>query len=522
MSEIISRNEFLKRLSILPLGSAAILRSAGATERMNSGKCLIRGIVVDKGTALPVPSKVQVMDAAGNFYHPDPYIPHRESTEKVQTNPYFYCQGEFQLVLPPGQYEIKACRGLAQYEAKTRLELRADTQQEVRLELSSVSDIRKAGWFSGNTHTHYYLQMEEDPDERLRVVPPAEDLDVSVISHLVRKNLLYPSNKFPVGRAAAFSQRGTLVDIGQETRNNCQQWEFGYGHVLFVNIPELIQPVSTGLLWYDNAPDFPTLSLLCRRAKVRGGVTIWAHNGSGMECPVSVALGLVDAFNVNDGCDYDYSRYYLLLNCGFRIPLSGGTDWWEYDHNRVYVQLEGPFSYEKWLEGLKGGRTFVTNGPLLTLSVDGRGPGGTLRLQPGDKRVLHVRSSAISRVPFDRLELVVGGEVCAQACSPDRLRAELEAEIPVDRSSWIAARVWSETYTEFNYRVFAHTSPVYVQQGSASWLRREAPAYWVQEIDRSLRYIRQNYHFASQADEAIAAGLFLEAQDLYRRLRVEG
>jgi hypothetical protein len=37
----------------------------------------------------------------------------------------------------------------------------------------------------------------------------------------------------------------------------------------------------------------------------------------------------------------------ILLNCGFRAPLSIGTDWWEYDHNRVYVQLEAPFSYEK-------------------------------------------------------------------------------------------------------------------------------------------------------------------------------
>ena len=381
MSEAISRHEFLKRLCILPLGSPVILWGGGAAGQVTSGKNLLRGKVVDKDTALTVPCKVRVVDAAGNFYHPDPYIPHRDLSASVQT--YFYCLGEFQLLLPPGRYRIEACRGLAQYAARAEVELAGDRQQEIRLELPAISDMRKAGWFSGNTHTHYYLKMEEDPDERLRVVPPAEDLDVSVIAYLVRKDLSYPSNKFPIGRAQAFSQRGTVVDVGQETRNNCKEWEIGYGHVLFVGIPELVVPVSTGLLTPDNAPDFPTLTLLCRHAKALGGVTVWAHNGLGMECPVAIALGEVDAFNVNDGSVLDYDNYYRLLNCGFRLPLSSGTDWWEYDHNRVYVQLEAPFSYEKWLDGLKAGRTFVTNGPLITLSVEGKGPGETVHLPAG-------------------------------------------------------------------------------------------------------------------------------------------
>lgn len=338
----------------------------------------------------------------------------------------------------------------------------------------------------------------------------------------MRKKLAYRSNKYPIGPALAFSQQGTLVDVGQETRNNRSEWEIGYGHVLFVKIPELILPVSTGLLAQDNAPDFPTLTLLCRRARALGGVAVWAHNGSGMECPVAVASGAVDAFNVNDGCNFDYDRYYRLLNCGLRLPLSSGTDWWIYDHNRVYVQLEAPFSYEKWLEGLKAGRTFVTNGPLITLSVEGKGPGETIHMQRGEKRVLQVKSTAISRVRFDRLELVVGGEVRAEALSPDGLSATLEAQVPVDRSTWIAVRVWSQTFTEFSYPVFAHTSPIYVQRGASSWLRQESAAYWVQEIESSIQFIRRNYRFASQADEAVARGLFREAQDHYRSLSVEG
>ena len=136
--------------------------------------------------------------------------------------------------------------------------------------------------------------------------------------------------------------------------------------------------------------------------------------------------------------------------------------------------------------------------------------------------MLHVSATAISRVRFDRLELLVGGEVRAEALSPDRLHAKLEAEVPVDRSTWIAARVGSKTLTDFDYRVFGHTSPIYVQQGVSSCLRPESAAYRVQEIQRSIRFIRQNYRFASEGDAAVASGLFREAQNQYRRLSAGG
>src|SRR5207245_2788574 len=132
---------------------------------------------------------------------------------------------------------------LAQWETVREVRLAPDQRQEVHLEIPRLLDTKAMGWYSGNTHTHYHLQMEEDPDDRLRVVPPAEDMDVSVISYLLRKNLAYRSNKYAIGRAPEFSRLGTLVDVGQETRNNSNGFEPGYGHVLFMNIPKLITPV---------------------------------------------------------------------------------------------------------------------------------------------------------------------------------------------------------------------------------------------------------------------------------------
>jgi hypothetical protein len=233
-----------------------------------------------------------------------------------------------------------------------------------------------------------------------------------------------------------------------------------------------------------------------------------------MELPVAAALGHVDAYNLGDGLDADYARYYAFLNCGFPMPASSGTDWWIYDHNRVYVQVEGGFSYESWIAGLRAGRTFVTNGPLLELTVNGRGPGAMLDATAP----LQVRARAVSRLPFDRLEIVQEGEVVAEQSAIGGREATLEREIPVERGGWLAARVRSGAKTYAAYTVFAHTSPVYYRvSGTPQRLARAAGAF-VDEIEASVRYIRKNYKFASQADQALALGRFEEGRAVYAKL----
>src|SRR5258706_8768280 len=133
-----------------------------------------------------------------------------------------------------------------------------------------------------------------------------------------------------------------------------------------------------------------------------GRKTVWAKNGGGIEDTVAVAHGVVDDYNLGDGKDADYDRYYRFLNCGFRIPASSGTDWWIYDHNRVFIQVEGEFSYDSWIAGLRAGRTFISNGPLLEFSVNGKQAGSMV--QASER--LRVKARAISRLPFDRLKIV--------------------------------------------------------------------------------------------------------------------
>jgi hypothetical protein len=236
-----------------------------------------------------------------------------------------------------------------------------------------------------------------------------------------------------------------------------------------------------------------------------------------MEMPVTVALGAIDAFNVADGSDAEYKRYYNLLSCGFRLPLSTGTDWWIYDHNRVFVQVEGSFTYEAWLAGLRAGRTFVSNGPLLEFTVNGKGPGSTLDAEGP----LRVKAKAISRLPFDRLEIVRDGEVVAEQPAINLREAVLEREIPAARGGWIAARVSSQTKTHAGFGIFAHSSPIYFRVSNTSSRRAEAAGAFIDEIEESVRFIRKSYRFASDADRAIALGRFEKARRFYAKLVAE-
>jgi len=71
--------------------------------------------------------------------------------------------------------------------------------------------------------------------------------------------------------------------------------------------------------------------------------------------------------------------YYQILNSGLRIPPSAGSASGvlpnPVGYNRVYVQVDGELTYEKWWDGLCAGRSFVTNGPLLLVRADGELPG---------------------------------------------------------------------------------------------------------------------------------------------------
>jgi hypothetical protein len=514
-----SRREVLESIPVLLSGTALLSCGASTGQTVQPGRSgIIKGTIRDAATGKPTSAKMRVSEVpSGQAYMPAECVKTMPAKNKSGAR-YFYVRGDYEVAVPAGRYRVEVVRGICHEPEAATIEVDGTVHRH-DVSLKYVADLHRTGWYSGNTHTHYNVEIEESVDERMRIVPPAEAVDVSVISYLIRNKLPYSSNRIPVGRLPGFSRDGVIMDMGEECRNNFVSKErphnLGYGHCLFLNIPRLVEPVSTGQLSPDGkAPDFPTLSMLCAEARRLGGTTVWCHNGHGMEAPVAIALGHVDALNIADGFPVEYDWYYRFLNCGFRLPISTGTDWWEYDHNRVFVRVEGGFRYESWLDGLRAGRTFISNGPLLDLTVNGHGPGGVVK---GARRA-KVIARAISRVPFERLELVVDGSVVAQKNAVNQREAVIEQDLPADRTSWIAARVAGTTETLTGFRVFAHTNPVYIEAAGPLGRRGESARAVAAEIEDSMRFMRKNYQFASAADQALALGRFEEGRRYYARL----
>lgn len=507
----LSRRDLLKSIPVVARGTLLLPARALVAQRPDTrAPGVIRGSLVDDATGKPTAAKLRVVNTnTGEAYLPPTAI------KTMPKRTYFYARGSYEIAVPPGRYEIEVVRGISHRSVIDYTEVGSAITHVHDFRIPVLKDMRALGWYSGNTHTHYALEIDEDPDDRLRMVPPAEALDVSVISYLIRTDSPYITNRYPVGRLPQFSKDGTIMDMGEEARNNRTFGGFGYGHVLFLNIPRAIEPVSTGLLSKQkNAPDFPTLSMLCAEARRLGGTTVWCHNGSGIEAPVAAALGHMDAYNLADGLEANYDRYYRLLNCGLRMPASSGTDWWIYDHNRVFVQVEGGFTYESWISGLRSGRTFISNGPLLDLRVDGQTPGASVNTTG----LLRVTATAVSRLPFDRIQIVYNGEVVAEQSALPNGETRLERELQVERGGWIAARVSSSNKTHAGFTVFAHTSPIYVRMEGAPHRRAESAGAFVDEIEESIESIRKAYAFAKDADRAVAIGRFEEGRRAFAKI----
>ena len=471
--------------------------------------------IVDAATGEAVEARVQVLTSGGVFAHPS------DALLKVGTGlPFFYCEGEFSVDVPRGLTQVLVERGTEYVPARLTVEVPARGTVALDVPLERWTDLGQRGWHPGNTHIHYD-HNERRPDERLRLDPRVEDLRLTAISVLTRWDLPYASNKYPPGMLTEFCSDHHYVECGEETRHNDPQdsIEHGFGHVMLLRLKELVQPISRGYLVDDTDPDYPPLCYACDEAHRQGGVVIWCHNGRGMEAPVAAALGKLDAFNLFDPYwqDPEYDLWYAMLNCGFRLPASTGSDWFVCSANRVYAYTGGSFAYDDWMAALKQGRTFITNGPALELRVDGALPGDTVAVRPGG--IAHVEVMWQSHYAVERVEVLWNGRVvAAHACRGDGAGGAFAADVPTPGGGWIAARAASTTRDSFFQPIYAHTSPVYLVGGKPPAERAAAAAMFAGSIERALEWTATGGRFHTEAQRREVADLFRQGLEVYRGL----
>jgi hypothetical protein len=209
--------------------------------------------------------------------------------------------------------------------------------------------------------------------------------------------------------------------------------------------------------------------------------------------------------------------YYRFLNCGFRLAVSAGSasgvKYSPLGYNRVYVNLPGRFGYEDWFRALKQGLSFATNGPMLFLTVESKGPGGVLQFPKKPPRRIRIHAEASALTPMDRLEVLFKGKVIRTARGAGKLTVDFTTD--VGETGWFAARAFEKPDRAIR---FAQTSPVYVEFAGDTGIVREDAEFFLDWIDREIAFYQKLPGFREAAHRDAMVALFSTAREVYARL----
>jgi hypothetical protein len=430
--------------------------------------------------------------------------------------------------LPRSRLRLEAFSGLESALARREIDLRDKAPGEVPIKLSFLFRAKKEKLVAGNTHLHLRNLSKAGADEYLKTIPAADGIEVMFISYLERKSedKTYITNRYPIGEPKPLAARGVLFNNGEEHRHNFKPFGQGYGHVMFLDIQKLVRPVSMGPGITGGGDDDRPLKTGMEEARGQGGAILWCHNTFGHEGVPSALAGRFDALNVFDGSRGDRyeDMYYRCLNIGLRLPLSTGTDWFLYDFSRVYARVEGELTVKSWLEALKAGRCAATNGPLLRLSVDGRGPGAVLKLDA--PRTLRVVAEGVGRHPFERLQLIRNGRVVQEGRPGKKdggYLARLARDVRVTEPAWFAVRIDGKARNEMGQVLFAHGSPCYVDFKGQRPFDLDSARALLKRIEEGRADIAARGTFSGAKVKAKLVGLYDQAaEDLRSRINKRG
>jgi len=439
---------------------------------------------------------------------------------------FFHADGEFELQLPAGETTIEAAKGPEYKLESRRLTLTPNTPAEATLQLQRWAHPASKGWWSGDVHIHAnytspHHQVIEPRDVRLQV--EGEDLNYANMMVANSSGAFIHDRQYFEARPHRLSSPGHFIYWNEENRSSA------YGHMCFLGLKKLVEPFYNGFKNTPHWDDYPANYTLSQQVFDQGGAVSYAHPGmqpvfegaSIRELPVDLALGQQTAMDVLSNNDETATTemWYRLLNCGFRVAISAGTDAFTNvaDHylaggNRVYVQTGPKFDYAAWLDGFRRGRSFASNGPIVSLSVNGKQPGEEIH-SPAPLEVT-IKAEALSQTPLDRVEVIVNGKPVRTIEGP-----AATFTLPVKESSWIALRALGPRHRLVlnDTQAYAHTSPVYVTINRRPIRIAEDIRFYRDWVEKLIARVEKNGRFATPERRAEVLALFHKGLAWYRQ-----
>jgi hypothetical protein len=465
--------------------------------------------------------------------------------------------------LPAGYYTVE-CTGGPEYRMHSKeFAVDAAGPDEVTFQLDRWIDPSKYGWYSGDHHVHaagcsHYMNPAEgvEPKDMIRQIL-GERLNIGSV--LTWGPDYYYQKQFFSGKDDPLSKSDRLMHYDLEVSGFPSSHA---GHIVLLKLKDQDYPGTARI------EDWPTWDLpIFRWAKSQGAITGFAHSGWGLqvtskdlptyEMPGFDGIGaneyIVDVTHPNmvdfiSSVDTPYTWelniWYHTLNIGFRTRIAGETDFpCIYDGRvgigRTYAKVDGPLTYSSWLEALKAGRSYVSDGKthLMDFRIKGMEVGSELQLVDRETVTVTVQAAAylpempneaIRSLPLDEkpywdierarigatrdvpVEVVVNGKVLArQSLAADGIVRELKFEVAVKESSWIAIRILPAAHTN---PIFALVGgkPVRASRLSAEWCLNAVDQCWTQKAPR-----------ISPTELGQAKSAYDHARNVYRQLMSE-
>jgi hypothetical protein len=524
------------------LPQLALLETYGGTRRpvpitgrrwkRPMGTLSVRTLEADSGAVTA--ARIHLTAADGKFYAPaDAYARVSGAGDHV-----FHSSGSFTVELPEGNTRLVAVKGLEFRPQTLEVDIAAGETTDATVRLERFADMAAAGWYSGSTHVHMnYAGNLHNTLENLMMMSAAEDQDI-VNEQIANKDNRILDHQFfvPGGGPHPLSQPDRILVVGQEYRPPF------YGHVFMFGLRDhLISPFTTGYEGTAIESLYPSNTDMFRKAKEQGATVGYVHAFGGAGDPlegnlggakgfmVDAALGTTDAVEWSGAGTAGFFPLYAAWSNGLRVTAVGGEDSISNLHRsklvgsvRTYVNTgDRGLDMDAWFEGLRAGRAFVTTGPLLELTVNGRMPGETVELPEGGGTV-EIQARARSLTPLASAELVFNVQPIAQTDGPGPLTFSRSLE--VTESGWLHLRAHGDRANRFPLDASyaqAFTNPVWITVGGLPPRSRESADYSIRWIDKLREMAEAWPGWRSQAEKDHVFAQFDDARTIFQRFAEE-
>jgi TolB protein len=502
-------------------------------------------VSVETADGRPTSARISMTDENGRFcwqegtvYADDGF----DRSERQFERHYVYGNPSDEFVAPAGHLTLEVSKGPGYHLDKRTVEIAAGQTKDIRITLYALQTPWNSAehWTSADLHVHmnYGGTYQNDP-EWLRVIAEAEGIQL-VNNLTVNKEQRFPDIDFVDFAANSLGESSAQIVQGQEFHTSY------WGHRGILNLKDhLLLPGYAGYPNTAAASLYPTNADVYDMAHTQGAFVGAVHPFDETpdpfatplqritdELPVDVALGKLDYMEIVGFSDHKSTAevWYKLLNLGFKLPAGAGTDATtnyaapirgQVGFDRVYVWTPSfPTTVETWMNELKQGRSFATNGPLIEFKLGGEMVGGELQFDVPQQAVPFV-AKLRSFVPVDHLEVVCNGKV-VRDLNLDGARdfADATGTISVKQSGWCLLRAWSAKpeYPVMDNYAYATTSPVYVAIAGKRPYSKADANYFKSWINRTIEITNQYPDWNSATEKQAVMKKLNDALTIYASL----